>query len=308
MVTESGSVKSTEGQPSPPRHPKLTTPSRSIEYEPFVLSLWNRGNLCIVYHYLRFKSIFTIDIRLEIYYYISMITPSTKSGLRINKYLSRHYPITRKQADDLIAKKKVLVNGQPAVLGMTINSNDKVVLSQKILATDYRYFIYHKPAGLETSATTKGVPDIIHSISLPVKAFPIGRLDKQSRGLIILSNDGRLAGALLNPKTKHEKEYVVTTDKTITDEVTRKLAQGVQIEHYRTKKAKVTKTNDKEFKIILTEGKKHQIRRMCVALHNEVRDLKRTRIMNIRLEKLPPGSHRSIGGEELKTFLKSLGL
>ena len=149
---------------------------------------------------------------------------------------------------------------------------------------------------------------IIGNNSLNKEIFPLGRLDKDSHGLMLLTNDGRVTDRLLNPEYAHDKEYIVSVKEKLRSNFKEKTEAGVDIEGYLTKKCKIEILNDFKFKITLTEGKKHQIRRMCVALHNEVQDLKRTRIMNIELGKLPAGSHRAIGGEELKTFLKRLGL
>ncbi len=236
-----------------------------------------------------------------------MIEKNKDKPVRLNKYLADHYPLTRRAADLIIEKGKVKINGRLAKLGQLVHPNDKVNIEEKAARPAYRYFVYHKPAGISThsSGDDKGILDILH---LPIKAFPIGRLDKDSRGLIILSDDGRLAGALLSPQHKHEKEYIVTTDRTVTPDIMKRLALGVIIENYRTKKAKTVKTKDKEFSIILTEGKKHQIRRMCAALSLQVKDLVRVRIENIKLAKLPEGEARELSGAELEEFLKLIGL
>ena len=125
---------------------------------------------------------------------------------------------------------------------------------------------------------------------------------------MLLTNDGRVTDRLLNPEYAHEKEYIVVIKEKLRPNFKQKMEAGVDIEGYKTKKCKVEILNNFTFKIALTEGKKHQIRRMCVALRNEVKDLKRTRILNIELGNLPAGSHRAIGGEELNMFLKNLGL
>jgi 23S rRNA pseudouridine2604 synthase len=136
--------------------------------------------------------------------------------------------------------------------------------------------------------------------------FPLGRLDKASHGLLILTNDGRITDQLLNPKYIHEKEYLVRTSNKLRSNFKVKMEAGVNIEGYQTKPCKVKILNDFEFRVILTEGKKHQIRRMCANLFQEIADLKRERIMNIKLGNLKLGGVREINGEELKTFLNSL--
>jgi len=221
-----------------------------------------------------------------------------KFPMRINQYLAWQKHSTRRGGDELVKKKQVLINGRFAELGDKVNEKDVVEVLKSKKPKGYLYFAYNKPIG-ETTDTP---------IFLNKDIFPLGRLDKDSHGLMLLTNDGRVTDRLLNPEYSHEKEYVVSTKEKLRANFKQKMEAGVDIEGYKTKKCKIEILNGSTFRITLTEGKKHQIRRMCVALHNEVRDLKRTRIMNIRLEKLPPGSHRSIGGEELKTFLKSLGL
>ena len=221
-----------------------------------------------------------------------------KFPMRINQYLAWQKHSTRRGGDELVQKKQVLINGRFAELGDKVNENDVVEVLKSKKPKGYLYFAYNKPVG-ETTDTP---------IFLNKDIFPLGRLDKDSHGLMLLTNDGRVTDRLLNPEYAHEKEYVISTKEKLRANFKQKMEAGVDIEGYKTQKCKIEILNDFNFRITLTEGKKHQIRRMCVALHNEVRDLKRTRIMNIRLEKLPPGSHRAIGGEELKEFLKKLGL
>jgi 23S rRNA pseudouridine2604 synthase len=158
-----------------------------------------------------------------------------------------------------------------------------------------------------TLAPTVGQKGIIESINL-TGVFPVGRLDKDSHGLIILTNDGRITDRLLNPKHTHEKEYVVKVKEKLRGNFKEKAEAGVQIENEKTAPCKVKILGDKKFSIILGEGKKHQIRRMCSALFSEVEDLERVRIMNIELGKLGSNQYRKIEGEELKVFLKGLGL
>lgn len=217
-------------------------------------------------------------------------------GARINKYLAHQKIATRIGADALVARGDVFINGKRAVLGSKVNEGDKVEVRGKNNIKSYKYFAYNKPKGLETPEIS--VKDL----------FPIGRLDKDSHGLIILTNDGRITDLLLNPKYIHEKEYVVKTSNKLRSNFKTKMEAGVNIEGYRTKPCKVQIINENIFKIILTEGKKHQIRRMCSALFQEIADIKRTKIMNIELGKLNPNTSREIKSKELETFLKSLGI
>jgi 23S rRNA pseudouridine2604 synthase len=223
---------------------------------------------------------------------------SPKFPMRINQYLAWQKHSTRRGGDDLVQKKQVTINGRFAELGDKVNENDVVEVLRNKKPKSYLYFAYNKPAG-ETTDTP---------IFLNKEIFPLGRLDKDSHGLMLLTNDGRVTDRLLNPEYAHEKEYLVTVKEKLRPNFKQKMETGVNIEGYVTKKCKVEILNNFTFKIALTEGKKHQIRRMCVALHNEVRDLKRTRILNIDLGDLAPGNHRPIGGKELEIFLKSLGL
>jgi 23S rRNA pseudouridine2604 synthase len=209
--------------------------------------------------------------------------------IRINKYLALKNISTRRGADELISKKKVYINGKLATLGSKVNEKD-IVEVKGVPKKEYRYFAYYKPIGVETESPKEGL-------------FPIGRLDKASHGLLILTDDGRITDRLLNPKYEHEKEYVVKTKEKLRSSFKQKMEAGVNIEGYKTKKCKVTILNDFTFRIVLTEGKKHQIRRMCSALFQEVADLKRERIMNIKLGNSKPKSLREIKGKELSTFL-----
>lgn len=221
-----------------------------------------------------------------------------KFPMRINQYLAWQKHSTRRGGDELVQKRQITINGRFAELGDKVNEKDVVEVLKNKKPKGYLYFAYNKPIG-ETTDTP---------IFLNKEIFPLGRLDKDSNGLMLLTNDGRVTDRLLNPEYAHEKEYVVSAKEKLRPNFKQKMEAGVDIEGYMTKKCKVEILNDVTFRITLTEGKKHQIRRMCVALHNQVKDLKRTRIMNIELGKLPPGSHRAIGGEELNKFLKSLGL
>lgn len=213
--------------------------------------------------------------------------------MRINKYLAHQKLCTRREADEMVAQGKVLINGKRAVLGDKVNENDKV--ETRFRVKNYRYWAYNKPVGIETASPLKGF-------------FPVGRLDKDSHGLLILTDDGRVTDALLNPEREHDKEYVVTTAEKLPNNFKRRMEAGPVIEGGKTRPCKVTIIDDKRFSVILTEGKKHQIRRMCATLRLTIRDLRRVRIMNITLSKLPEGSHRELKGVELETFLKSIGL
>lgn len=226
--------------------------------------------------------------------------------MRINKYLAHEGVATRRGADELIAKKKVLINGRIAELGDKVEKTDRVELVGKMNPKKYLYYAYNKPVGVITHSPQLGEKDI--KTSVPMDVFPIGRLDKDSSGLIILTNDGRVTDRLLNPEYDHEKEYRVRTLEPLRDSFKKAMEGGVNIEGYLTAPCTVRKTGPKSFNITLTEGKKHQIRRMVSAMHNSVVELERVRILNIRLDGLEPGEWRPILGDELATFLAHIGM
>jgi len=234
--------------------------------------------------------------------------------MRLNKYLAHAGIATRRDADALIAAGKVLVNGERASLGMKVSEADTIEVMKgrgRRAAQPRAYFAYNKPRGVITHSPGDDEKDIVGSLPPELRSlglFPVGRLDKDSYGLIILTNDGRITDRLLNPDTEHEKEYLVHTKLALRPSFKTHMESGVDIEGYRTKPARVRIAGEKSFAITITEGKKHQIRRMVVALHNEVVDLKRTRIMSIRLGSLGAGAARAIEGAELEAFLESLGL
>ncbi len=227
--------------------------------------------------------------------------------MRINKYLALKNHATRRGADELIRKNKVVINGKFAVLGDKVEKDDEVEVLGGKKTKDYDYYAYHKPVGIVTLAPASGEKGIMDSIDLK-GVFPVGRLDKASSGLIILTSDGRVTDRLLNPKYEHDKEYIVTTADKLRNNFKEKMEQGVDIGDAVTKKCEVKILGDNKFSITLSEGKRHQIRRMATACFADVKDLQRVRVMNISLGKLAPNSYRKIEGDELNTFLRSLGL
>ncbi len=232
--------------------------------------------------------------------------------MRINKFLAEKKYSTRKGADELIKKGLVTINGRLAVIGEDVNEEDKIEV--KNFTEEYAYYAYNKKRGVTTNKEV-GAKSILETTKFPTphrggkNIFPVGRLDKDSRGLLIMTNDGRITDKLLNPKFDHEKEYEVTVDKNISDIFISKMGKGVKLpDGYVTKPSRVKKIGPKTFSIILTEGKNRQIRRMCDRLGYHVTDLLRIRIMNISLGKIKEGSYREISGTELETFLKSISL
>jgi 23S rRNA pseudouridine2604 synthase len=239
------------------------------------------------------------------------MTPNNDS-IRINRYLSEKGLATRKEADVLISSGNVVVNGKKAVLGQKITPGDTVEIRNRP-TKNYGYFIYNKPRGI-TTHPEKNTEDIVSvlkknkSEKLP-KLFPVGRLDKDSSGLIIMTNDGRVTDKLLNPRFYHEKEYQVTVNKEITPQMMAKLAKGVRLgDGTITRPAKIHKLGKKQFSIIITEGKNRQIRRMCEVVGFHVETLARTRIMNITVGNLKEGSLVPISKEDCTAFLAMLGL
>lgn len=232
--------------------------------------------------------------------------------MRLNKYLAHAGYATRRSADVLIEAGKVLVNGKKAYIGQKVDEGDKVELKTTD-APKFRYILYYKPKGVITHSPEEDEVDIASRIMKDHKisgVFPVGRLDKGSEGLIVLTNDGRITERLLSPELKHEKEYEVSVDKKISNWFVRHIEAGVDIEGYITKPAKavINPKNDRLVTITLTEGKKHQIRRMCAALGYQVTSLKRTRIMDFTLRKLKPGQFHELNKFEVEDLYEKLGL
>lgn len=192
----------------------------------------------------------------------------TRMAVRLNKYLAERKIASRREADVLIAEGKVLVNGKKAVIGQKVSDDDTIRLSPD--ATKAKtYLAYYKGRGIISHSPTKDEVDVAARLKKDFglkDVFPVGRLDKDSEGLMIVTNDGLVTGELLEPGNEHEKEYEVEVDKTVTGRFLKRLAEGVDIEGYRTKPALTAPAGERRFRIVLTEGKKHQIRRMCAAL------------------------------------------
>jgi 23S rRNA pseudouridine2604 synthase len=232
--------------------------------------------------------------------------------IRINKYLADKGLATRRGADALIVAGKVFVNGKKAVIGQKVEKSDTVTLKDDAKRS-YRYILYYKPRGVITHSPGPDETDIATQVAHDHGLhglFPVGRLDKDSEGLILLTDDGRITKRLLEPQYDHEKEYHVVVDKPVTDAFLRKLERGVNIEGYVTKPAHAEgdPRNEHAFSLALTEGKKHQIRRMCAALGYQVTRLKRVRILDIRLRPLREGAFRELTLRERKMLGATLGL
>ncbi|MEX2485883.1 MAG: 23S rRNA pseudouridine(2604) synthase RluF [Brumimicrobium sp.] len=221
---------------------------------------------------------------------------------RINKFLSEAGYCSRRAADKLIEQGRVTINGKVPEMGTKITENDEVAVDGKLISEkkeDFVYIALNKPVGIVCTTDTRVEKDnIIDFINYPKRIFPIGRLDKPSEGLILLTDDGEIVNKILRARNNHEKEYVVTVNKAITQEFIDKLGEGVPILDTVTRKCRVEQLNKNTFKIVLTQGLNRQIRRMCEYLGYEVITLKRTRIMNIQLD-TKVGDWRYLSKEEL---------
>ncbi len=229
------------------------------------------------------------------------------SLIRINKYLADKKICSRREADLLIKQGKVSINGKKAELGEMVRETDKVAVEGD--SKELVYLAFNKPEGIITHSPQGDEVSIADILKFNVKVFPLGRLDKDSRGLIILANDGRMTDRLLNPMYAHEKEYEVKATAPINEDFLKQMERGVKLNGgYITQKCVLKKLDKHSFSIILTEGKRRQIRRMCAALGYKAVDLKRVRIMNIILGNLKEGNYRIISGAEREKFLAELGL
>lgn len=226
------------------------------------------------------------------------------SSIRINKYISEKGLCSRREADELIRQGRVTINGVKAEMGSKVQPGDLVKLGGKALKPKEPpvYLAFNKPVGLVCTTDRKEKDNIIDFINYPKRIFPIGRLDKESEGLIFLTSDGDIVNKILRAGNNHEKEYIVTVDKPITEGFIESMAKGVRILGTVTKKCRASQISKYAFRIILTEGMNRQIRRMCEVFGYEVVKLKRIRIMNVVLGSLPPGKWRHLTKEELKNI------
>ncbi|MGG0934859.1 23S rRNA pseudouridine(2604) synthase RluF [Brevibacillus centrosporus] len=228
--------------------------------------------------------------------------------MRINKYISETGFCSRRESDKLIEAGRVTINGRMAELGSTVSPGDDVRIDGNPLGAKKKsvYIALNKPVGITCTTELHVKGNIIDFVNHPERIFPIGRLDKDSQGLILLTNDGDIVNKILRAENNHEKEYIVTVDKPITPLFIQGMSGGVRILGTITKPCKVTKISDRVFKIVLTQGLNRQIRRMCQAFGYQVRQLKRVRIMNIELGELRVGQWRDLTERELTELNKSL--
>lgn len=234
-------------------------------------------------------------------------------AIRLNKYLASCGVCSRRDADQLISAGKVKVNGRLAEMGTKVLPGDVVEVNGKKLSgqDEKKVLAFYKPVGVTCSERDRHAEKLIMDmIKYPIRVTYAGRLDKESEGLLILTNDGNLIDAMMRGANAHEKEYVVKVDKEITEEFLDGMAKGVYLKELdrTTRPCTMEKTGKYTFKIIISQGLNRQIRRMCKAFGFEVKMLKRVRVMNIELQNLLPGKYREITGEELETLYRGCGM
>ncbi len=231
--------------------------------------------------------------------------------MRLQKYMSQAWICSRRKAEEYIKDGQVFINDKVAELWESVDTDIDVVRlwnRAKMSQQDFVYYLFNKPRGIETTCAQKGGSSIIDVIDIPERVFPVGRLDKDSTGLIVLSNDGRMTNYLTHPRYEHEKEYVVETFWALTDAQLDTMSNGVDIEWYMTKKCKVDRIAAGKFSIVLTEWKNRQIRRMVESVWSKVKKLKRIRVENLHLWTLKEWQYRKFHTSEKDILFKKLGI
>lgn len=242
-----------------------------------------------------------------------MRLPPSRS-VRLNKYISETGLCSRREADALIAAGRVTINGKPVELGQQVGEGDEVRVDGKPVVGRVRgaehttrrvYIALNKPVGITCTTERHVQGNIVDFVGHPERIFPIGRLDKDSDGLILLTSNGDIVNEILRSENNHEKEYIVTIDRPVTPEFVRGMSAGVWLPvlNVKTKPCRVEKISGNTFRIVLTQGLNRQIRRMCEVFECKVRRLQRVRIVNIRLGTLKPGQWRDLTPEELRGLL-----
>lgn len=233
-----------------------------------------------------------------------------EQGVRVNKFLSEAGYCSRREADKLIEQGRVTINGQIPEMGTKVLPTDEVRVNGKLInekkTSDKVYLLFNKPIGIECTTNQSVKGNIVDYINYPERIFPVGRLDKDSEGLIIMTNDGDIVNKILRARNNHEKEYIVTVNKPITDRFLTRMGNGVPILDTITKKCRVEPISQYSFRIFLTQGLNRQIRRMCEYFDYTVVALKRIRIMNLSLD-VPLGKYREITKEEMNTLNLLIG-
>ncbi len=229
--------------------------------------------------------------------------------IRLNKYLADHGVCSRREADSLIEQGRVVVNGQTAAKGCKVTEQDSISVNGKLLQGRPQKVVlaFYKPVGVTCTERDKHAEKIINDyVKYPVRVTYAGRLDKDSEGLLLLTNDGDLIEAVMRGVHRHEKEYIVKVNKEIEPLFLEKMAAGIYLPELKqtTRPCEIRQTGKYTFQIILTQGLNRQIRRMCKACGYEVKQLKRIRVMNIQLENLTPGKYREVQGQELEQLYR----
>ncbi|HEY2782118.1 MAG TPA: pseudouridine synthase [Steroidobacteraceae bacterium] len=221
--------------------------------------------------------------------------------MRLNKFISETGVCSRREADKWIEAGRVTCNGQPAALGTQVSHGDEVRIDGNLIGIKKQqvYIALNKPVGIICTTESHIEDNIIDHVGFPERIFPVGRLDRDSEGLILLTNNGDIVNEILRSENNHEKEYVVGVDRPITDLALSMMASGVKIMGEVTKPSKITRVDAQTFRIILTQGLNRQIRRMCSALGYKAQRLQRVRIMNVQLGALRPGQWRHLTPMEL---------
>ncbi len=228
--------------------------------------------------------------------------------LRINKYLSSIGYCSRREADRLLEQGKIQVDGHTALVGERVTKEQNITVNGIPVGEKPREIViaFNKPKGIVCTSSVKEKNNIVDYLHFPTRIYPVGRLDKDSTGLILLTNDGELTDRILRGKNNHEKEYLVTVQKPLRPEIVRAMEQGVPILDTMTRPCQIIQIDSHTFRIILTQGLNRQIRRMCEYFGNKVITLKRVRVMNIHLGELKEGTWREITGNELEELKNAL--
>lgn len=232
------------------------------------------------------------------------------AGVRLNKYLSEAGICSRREADRLTEQGKITVNGRPAEAGMKVTAADHIVVDGRVVSApeeEHIVLAVNKPRGIVcTTAQFEGEKNIVDLVNYPKRLYPVGRLDKNSEGLVLMTNYGELVNHVLRSRYGHEKEYVVTVDRPVTEEMLDAMRRGIPLRELgvTTKPCRCRQTGECVFHIVLTQGLNRQIRRMCEYLGLRVRRLKRVRIMSVQLGSIPLGGYRRLTEAEVKELMR----
>lgn len=231
-------------------------------------------------------------------------------GTRLNKYISEAGVASRRAADRMVEEGRVTINGRVAVLGDRVSDGDTVAVDGVPVSGAHRDVVIalNKPRGITCTSSPDDPDNVIAFVRYPQRIYSIGRLDKDSEGLLLLTNNGELANAVMRSRGEHEKEYVVTVDHDITDAFLKRMSSGVEILGRTTKRCEVERISQREFRIVLRQGLNRQIRRMCGTLGYTVVRLRRVRIMNIVLGDLPVGKWRELTQSEVDELCREAGI